>query len=184
MAKVVALPEQVTVIGVGGRTGLPQRGGARTRGAHENVEGQGVLIDAAAAAVGADAVVHHVADLVGEIARDLDHADILAANQIDAQLAGQTERRAGLGEALGPVEVLQGRTDGSTQVTELEVPLAGHRARRQGDRDARSGGGAQQQQLSVAQAAGADLDGAHEHLATLVLVAITEKDGRRTHGAA
>ena len=184
LTEVVALPEQVAVVGVGARAGLQQRGCTRTRGANIEVIDDGVLIDLAAATVGVDAVGHGVADLVGQIARNLHHAGIATRESRHAELTGQTERGAGLGEAFGPVEVLQRRTDGGTEITELEVPLTGHRAGRQGHRDTGGGRSAQQGKLGVAETAGADLDGAHEHLTTLILIAITEEDGRRGHRAA
>ena len=79
---------------------------------------------------------HGVADLVGQIARNLHHAGVATRKGRHAELAGQTERGAGLGEALSPVEVVQRSTDGGTEITEFEVPLTGHRAGRDRGRNA------------------------------------------------
>ena len=184
LTEVAALPEQVAVVGIARRTGLQQRGRTRTGSTHEEVIHNGVLVDPAAAPVGVDAVSHHIADLVGQIARHLHHAGVAARESGQAQLAGQTERGSGLGEALGPVEVIQRGADGGTEITEFEVPLTGHRAGRDGGRDAGGRRATEREALGVAELAGADLDGVDEHLAALVLVAITEEDGCRSHRAA
>ena len=184
LTEVAALPEQVAVVGIGARTGLQQRGSTRSRGRDENVVHDGVLVDSAAAAVGVDAVSHHITNLVGQIARDLHHASIAVRQSRHAEFTGQTEGSTGLGEAFGPVEVIQRRTNGGTEITELEVPLTGHRAGRDGGRDAGGRRATEGEALGVAELTGANLDGVDEHLAALVLVAITKKDGRRTHGAA
>ena len=184
LTEVVALPEQVTVVGIGARAGLQQRGRTGSGGSDEEVKHDRVLVDLAAATIGVDAVGHDVANLVGQITRNLHHAGVAARQSRHAEFTGQTKYGPGLRQAFGPVEVSQRRTDGGTEITELEVPLTGHRSGRQRHRDAGRGRGSQKGQFGVAQAAGTDLDGAHEHLAALILVTITEENGRRTHGAA
>ena len=125
LAEVIALPEQVAVVGIGARAGLQQRGRTRSGGSHEQVIHNGVLVDPGATAVGGDAVGHHVANLVGEVTRDLHDARIAAWQSRQPEFARQTERSAGLGQAGGSVEVFQGLAGGRTQVTLVEVPLAG-----------------------------------------------------------
>ena len=177
LTEVVALPEQVAVVGISRRAGLQQRGRTRSGGSDEEVIHNGVLVDLAASTVGVDAVGHGVADLVGQIARNLHHARIAARQSRHTELAGQTERGAGLGEALSPVEVVERRTNGSTEITELKVPLTGHRAGRNGGRDTGGRRATERETLSIAQLTGANLNGINEHLTALVLVTVTEEDG-------
>ena len=177
LTEVAALPEQVTVVGIGARAGLQQRGRTRSGGSDEEVIHNGVLVDLAASTVGVDAVSHDVADLVGQIARNLHHARIAARQSRHTELAGQTECGPGLGEAFGPVEVVERRTDGGTEITELEVPLTSHRAGRNGGRDTGGRRATECETLSIAQLTGANLNGINEHLTALVLVTVTEEDG-------
>ena len=135
LAKVASLPEQVAVVGVGRRAGLQQRGRTRSGGADKEVIHNGVLVDPGATAVGGDAVGHHVTNLVREVTRDLHDARIAARQSRHTELAGQTERSAGLGQAFGSVEVFQGLAGGRTQVTLVEVPLAGDTGGRTTGRD-------------------------------------------------
>ena len=91
LAEVVALPEEVAVIGVGERAGLEHGSGARTAGADHDVHDQGVLIDPGAAAIGGDAVVHDVADLADDGAGDIHDVGLLAVDEGDAQIGGGAE---------------------------------------------------------------------------------------------
>ena len=126
LAEVASLPEQVAVVGVGGRAGLQQRSRTRSSGSDVQVIDDSVLVDPGAAAIGGDAVGHHVTDLVGEVTGDLHHAGVATRESRQAQFAGQTERGAGLGEALGPIEIFQGLAGGGAEVALVEVPLTGH----------------------------------------------------------
>ena len=125
LAEVVALPEQVAVVGIGARAGLQQRGRTRSGGSHEQVIHNGVLVDPGATAVGGDAVGHHVTNLVREVTGDLHHTRVTTRQSRKPEFAGQTERSSGLGQAGGSVEVFQGLAGGRTQVTLVEVPLGG-----------------------------------------------------------
>ena len=136
LAEVAALPEQVAVIGVAQRAGLEQRGGSGPGGVDIEVEDQRVLVDLGAAAVGLDAVVHHVGDAAVQRAGDLHDLRGLSADVGDPELGGGAEgglvvRRAGRSVECR-VEVGQGLADVGEQVGVIEVPLAGGRAR--GDR--------------------------------------------------
>ena len=135
LTEVAALPEQVAVVGVGRRAGLQQRGRTRSGGADKEVIHNGVLVDPGATAVGGDAVGHHVTNLVREVTGDLHDARIAARQSRHTELAGQTERSSGLGQAFGSVEVFQGLAGGRTQVTLVEVPLAGDTGGRTTGRD-------------------------------------------------
>ena len=128
LAEVAALPEQVAVIALGvvGRADLQQRGRARTRGADEDVEDDGVLVHTGSAAVRLDAMIHDQADLALEIAGDLDDFGILAADQIHAERRAGAKHRALLGQAVRAVEVGEGLADGGREIAAVEVPLAGH----------------------------------------------------------
>ena len=156
---------------------MQQRGRTRSGGADKEVIHNGVLVDPGATAVGGDAVGHHVTNLVREVTRDLHDARIAARQSRHTELAGQTECGPGLGEAFGPVEVVERRTDGGTEITELEVPLTSHRAGRNGGRDTGGRRATERETLSIAQLTGANLNGINEHLTALVLVTVTEEDG-------
>ena len=70
LAEVIALPEQIAIIGVIQGTGLEQRGCPRSAGSNVDVEHDRVLIHASATPIGLDAVIHDVTDLTFEISGD------------------------------------------------------------------------------------------------------------------
>ena len=186
LAEVAALPEQVAIVALSivGRADLEQRGRARTGGADQNVERDGVLIDPGSAAVGLDLVVHDQADLTLQIAGHLHDRGIVGADQRHTESRAGAEDGSLLRQAGGAVEVLEWLADSGCQVAALEIPLAGHRGIRKGHRDGATIGSAEQRQLGVAELAGADLDRVHVHVAALVVVAIAEEHGVGQEGAA
>ena len=131
LAEVVALPEQVAIGGVVERVHLQERGRAAAMDVHQDVIDQRELVDLGAAAVGLDAVVHHVADVAVEVAGHFHDLGRLAVDVRHPQIRrGPELRREVHPETVHsslPVEILQRLAHRGRQVTFIEIPLAGHR---------------------------------------------------------
>ena len=127
LAEVVTLPEQVAVIGIVQRTDLQERSRAGRGLVHdENIHDERVLIHQGAASIRRNPVVHDVANVAVEIARDRHHGGRFAADVRNPQGGGGAKRGPLRGQAGRAIEILEGQADGGRQTTAVEIPLAGH----------------------------------------------------------
>src|SRR4051812_20152099 len=127
LTEITSLPEKIAVITVVQGTDLQKRSRAGSGGFNVNIENERVLIDARAAAVGRDAMIHDVTDARIQVARHNHHAGRSAVDVSNSQSGRRAERRFLLG---GSGEVCEWLTDCRVQIAGVEIPLAGDLRRR------------------------------------------------------